>query len=108
MTTSVHVWYTNPRFHICTLLVHPPPRLWANQQMAEIDLEMALISMTSHGEMNNLYSLIRLVPLVSQAVAKAGEAWMCEMLLLSPPALCALGSSSDAAYFHYGLLWTLI
>lgn len=43
--------------------------------MAEIDLEMALMSMTSHGEMNDLHSLIRLLPLVSLAVDKAREPW---------------------------------
>lgn len=48
---------------------------WANQQMAKIDLEMALTRMTSRGEMDDLHSLIRLVPLVSLAVDKAAEPW---------------------------------
>lgn len=43
--------------------------------MAEIDLEMALMSMMSHGEMNDLHSLIRLLPLVSLAADKAHKPW---------------------------------
>lgn len=66
-------WTLIPDFTYTLLVLPTLPR--PNQQMAEIDLEMALMSTMSHREVNDLQPLIRLVPLVSMTVAKAVAPW---------------------------------